>query len=62
MFADDTTFMALNHQDAQEIIICFSKSAKAFRLKINFKKTEVIFQPPIGSHDIDQDIQISGKY
>ena len=35
MFADDTAFVALNHQDAMKIITCFSKSAKAFRLKMN---------------------------
>ena len=56
MFSDDTAFMAHNHQDAQEIITHFWKSVQAFELKINHKKTEVIYQPPLGSHDTGQDI------
>ena len=61
MFADNTTFMAHNHQDAQEIITCFLKSAKAFRLKIHLKKTKVTFQPLLGSYDIGQDIKIESQ-
>ena len=52
MFADNTDFVARNHQDAQEIITRFSKSAKANGLKINLKKSEVMNQPSPGSHDI----------
>ena len=37
MFAYDIVFMTRNHQDAQEIITCFLKSAVAFQLKMNFK-------------------------
>ena len=33
MFTDDVTLTKHNHQDAPEIITCFSKSAKAFGLK-----------------------------
>ena len=40
MFADDTPFVAHNYRDAQEIIICFSKSVKVFGLKINLQETE----------------------
>ena len=29
MFIDDTAFVAHNHLDTQEIIICFLKSAEA---------------------------------
>ena len=43
--------------NAQEIITHFSKSAKAFVLKINLKKTEIMYQPLQGSHGIDKDIQ-----
>ena len=39
----------------------FLTSAKAFRLKINLKKTEVMYQPPLGFHDIGQDIQIKSQ-
>ena len=61
MFADDTAFVAHKYQDAQEIIICFLKSAKGFGLKINLKKTEVMYQTPLEFYDIDQDIQIEGQ-
>ena len=57
IFADNTAFGAHSHQDTQEIITIFSKSAKVFGLKINLKKTWVMFQPLSGSHDIAQDIQ-----
>ena len=60
MFTYDTGFVAHNHQDAQEIIPCFSKSAKAFGLKIIFQKTEVIYQLLLGFYDIGQHIQIDG--
>ena len=58
MFADDT---AHNHQAAQEIITCFLRSEKSFKLKINLKKTKVIYQPSLGSHDIGQDIQMEDQ-
>ena len=53
--------MAHNQQDAQEIITCFLKSAFAFGLKINLKETDIMYQPSLGSHDIDQDILIEGQ-
>jgi len=43
MFTDDTAFVAHSHQNAQ--------AAKSFELKINIKKTEVVYQPSPGSHD-----------
>ena len=46
MFTDYTAFAVHNHQDALEIITSFLKPAKTFRLKINFKKTEIIYQTP----------------
>ena len=60
MFADNTVFMVHNHQGAQKIIN-FSKSAKVIWLKINLKKTEIMYQPLLGSHDIGQDIQIQDQ-
>ena len=56
MFADDTAFMAHNHQDALEIIPSFSKSTKTFDQKINLKK-QVIYKSLLESHDISQNIQ-----
>ena len=60
-FHDDTVFAEHNLQDAQELITRFPKSAKAFGLKINLKKTDVMYQAPQGSHNIGQDKQIEGR-
>ena len=60
-FADDTTFKAHNLQDAQKIISNFLESVKAFGLKINPQKTEVMYQPSPGSHDIFQNMQIDDQ-
>ena len=49
--------MAHNHQDAQEIITHFSKSVMAFGTKMN----KVMYQPPLGPHDMSQDIQIEDQ-
>ena len=57
MFADDTTLVPNKHQNAHKISTRFSKSANVFGLKINLKKTKVIFQTPLESHDICQDIE-----
>ena len=59
--ADDIAFEVHNHQDAQEIITRFSESAKAFGLKIDHKKTEVMYDPFPGFHDIGQDMQIEDQ-
>jgi len=58
MFADDTVFMANSHQNAQEIISLFAQAAKSFGLKINIKKTEVVYQPSPGSHDTGDPILV----
>ena len=61
MFADDTAFVAHDHADAQEIISRFASSAQKFGLKINIKKTEVMYQLPPGSSDASIDININGE-
>ena len=62
MFANDIAFVAYNQQDTQEIIRAFSKYSKAFGLKMNLNKTEVMYlSPPPGSHEIGQDIQIEAQ-
>ena len=53
--------MADIDQDAQEIITCLSKSAETFWLKIEHKKTEAMYQPFPGSHNIGQNIQIESQ-
>jgi hypothetical protein len=61
MFADDTAFVAHTHSDAQDIIRRFACSAKAFGLKINIKKTEMMHQPVPGSNDDVQPIYIEDQ-
>ena len=61
MFADDTVFVAQNHDDAQEIASRFSRSLQAFGLKINIKKTEMLYQPAPGSNDKGQSIYINNE-
>ena len=53
--------LAHNHYGVWEIIFHFPKSAETFGLKINVKKTEVMYQPISESHDIVQDLQIMGQ-
>ena len=61
MFADDTAFVAHSHQDAQEIITLFAQAARTFGLKINIKKTEVVYQPVPGSQDTGDPILLNGE-
>ena len=61
MFADDIAFVSHSPEDAQDIITRFSRSAKAFGLKINIKKTEVIYQPPPGVVTTGLSIKIDGQ-
>ena len=61
MFADDTAFVAQNHDDAQEIVSRFSRSLQAFGLKKNIKKTEVLYQPARQSEDKGQSIYINNE-
>lgn len=61
MFADDTAFVAHSHEDAQDIVTRFASSAKAFGLKINIKKTEMMYQPLPGSTETGQPINIEDQ-
>ena len=58
MFADDTAFIAHSFDDAQEIVTRFSDAAKAFGLKINIKKTKMMYQPVPGSNTEGLNIRI----
>ena len=42
IFADNIAFVPHYHHLAQEIMTCFARSAKAYRLKINISKTEIL--------------------
>ena len=60
MFADDTAFVAHYHHQAQEIMTRFARSAKAYGLKINITKTEMMYQSPPGVQDDGENINIEG--
>ena len=45
LFADDSALVANSAEEMQEIVDAFSKASKKFGLKINIKKTEVLYQP-----------------
>ena len=55
-FTDVTAFVTYTHQDTQEITTLFAEVAKAFELKININKTEVVYQPAPGCHTEDDPI------
>lgn len=61
MFADDTAFIAHSFEDAQEIVTRFPDAAKAFGLKINVKKTEMMYQPIPGSNAEGLNIRIDNQ-
>ena len=45
LFADDTALVAHSAEEMQKIVDAFSDASKKFGLKINIKKTEVLYQP-----------------
>ena len=61
MFADDTAFVAHSFEDAQDIVTQFSNSAEQFGLKINIKKTEMMYQPIPGSNSEGEIIKINNQ-
>ena len=61
MFADDTVFVAHNHDNAQKIVSRFARSAQAFGLQTNIKKTEMLYQPAPGSNDESQSVYINNE-
>ena len=61
IIADDCAFIAHSHDDAQEIVSRVSRSAQAFGLKINIKKTEILYQPAPGSDDEGQSVYINNE-
>ena len=45
LFADDSALVAHSAEEMQKIVDAFSNASKKFALKINIKKTEVLYQP-----------------
>ena len=45
LFADDNALIGLSAKEIQRIVNAFANASSKFGLKINIKKTEVMFQP-----------------
>ena len=45
LFADDSALATHSAEELQKIMDAFSDASKKFGLKINIKKTEVLYQP-----------------
>ena len=59
LFADDSALLAHSPEEIQRIIDAFSKASKKFGLKINIKKTEVLYQPDRAKSN-EVDIKVDG--
>ncbi|KAK3526521.1 hypothetical protein QTP70_030682 [Hemibagrus guttatus] len=60
LFADDSALLAHSPQEIQRIINAFSDASKKFDLKINIKKTEVLYQPN-SSRTQEVDVRVDGN-
>ena len=61
LYADDSAFVADNPEDMQAIVDGFASAANLFGLKINFSKTELLYQPTPGSQDEPEPIRLHGE-
>ena len=61
LYADDCAIVAHTEDDLQKLTDSLSKATKRFGLTISIKKTEVLFQPSVGSRKRMPEIQIDGK-
>jgi hypothetical protein len=59
LFADDSALLAHSPEEIQRIIDAFSEASKKFGLKINIKKTEVLYQPD-RARTKEVDIKVDG--
>ena len=46
LYADDSALVAIDPDEMQEIVDCFSTAASLFELKINVSKTKLLYQVP----------------
>ena len=58
-FTNDSAFVSHSQEELQSILDRFSKSAAAFGLTINIKKTEVMYQPPPDTQYVEPNILLS---
>ena len=59
LFADDSALVAHSAEEMQKIVDAFSDASKKFGLKINIKKTEVLYQPN-STRTREEDIMFDG--
>ena len=59
-FADDSALVAHSAEEMQKIVDAFSNASKKFGLKINIKKTEVLYQPN-STRTREEDIMVDGN-
>ena len=60
LFADDSALVARSAKEMQKIVDAFSDASKKFGLKINTKKTEVLYQPN-STRTREEDIMVDGN-
>ena len=60
LFANDSALVAHSAEEMQKIVDAFSNASKKFGLKINIKKTEVLYQPN-STRTREEDIMVDGK-
>ena len=60
IFADDSALVAHSAEEMQNIVDAFSNASKKFGLKINIKKTEVLYQPN-STRNREEDIMVDGN-
>ena len=60
LFADDSALVAHSAEEMQKIVNAFSDASKKFGLKINIKKTEVLYQPN-STRTREEDIMVDGN-
>ena len=60
LFADDSALDTYSAEEIQKIVDPFSDASKKFGLKINIKKTEVLYQPN-STRTREEDIMVDGN-
>ena len=60
LFADDSALVAHSVEEMQKIVDAYSDASKKFGLKINTKKTEVLYQPN-STRTREEDIMVDGN-
>ena len=60
LFADDSALVAHSAEEMQKIVDAFSDASKKFGMKINIKKTEVLYQLN-STRSLEEDIIVDGN-